>query len=160
MVMPDQAAIKVFQDKLQWSRAHCVKDLERSMLPDRPGIYVFTRTDTEPVSVASGVLYIGKTDGVTTSLRQRVWGYCVDNPDPSGEPHRGRRQIFEYRKRPPGDNQLFVRWTVYSDAGGIEGALIYLFEPPFNTRTELIWTDETDIEDRYIGAPYEKGFAP
>lgn len=150
----DEKALKVFFTKLKWSDPHKVAELRREVIPDLPGIYVFTRTRARPVNTRN-TLYVGKNDGPKTSLRARLWGYCVSLiPDPGRESHAGRRQIFQYRKANR-DGYLFVRWTVYSDASGIEGALIHLLDPPFNTRLETVWADERDLDPRYIGQPYQ-----
>jgi excinuclease UvrABC nuclease subunit len=133
-----------------------VGELARETLPDRPGIYVFTSTSDALNDVST--LYVGKADGARTSLRERVWGYCV-TPIPLHSPHAGRQRIFQYRKMHQAfkgkEHNLFVRWTVYSDASGIEGALIHLLTPTFNTRIETVWADEQDIDPRYIGEPYQ-----
>lgn len=148
----DAEALKAFFEKLNWSDPHKVAELRREVIPDRPGIYVFTRTRAQPDNTRN-TLYVGKSDGVKTSLRARLWGYCV-TPIPNHSEHAGRRQLFQYRKANK-DRFLFVRWTVYSDASGIEGALIHVLDPPFNTRLETVWADERDLDPRYIGQPYQ-----
>jgi hypothetical protein len=150
-VIDEEAALKIFQTQLKWSDPHPVCDLAREVLPDRPGIYVFL---TAPVKInPTDALYVGKTDGVETSLRARVWGYCV-TPMPLREAHRGRKLLFQYRKA-NSDRNLFVCWAVYSAAADIEGALIGLLTPRFNSRWETVWADEHEIDPRYVGDPYQ-----
>ena len=150
----DKKAVKTFFSVLKWSKPHAVAGIQRALFPDRPGIYLFTRSNASTVTPADA-LYVGKNDGAKTSLRARIGGYCrTPIPNPLGEPHRGRRQIFQYRIANH-DTQLFVRWCVYSDARGIEGRLIELLDPPFNTQIEKVWTDEDDIDPQYIGDPYQ-----
>jgi len=150
----DAQALEIFFTQLKWSDAHRPSQLRRVVIPDRPGIYLFTRSRALPTN-GRNALYVGKTDGVQTSLRARLWGYCVTPiPNPLREEHSGRRLLFQYRKANK-DRNLFVRWTVYSDAGGIEGALIHLLDPLFNSRLESVWADERDLDPRYIGQPYQ-----
>ena len=156
-LLSDADALRLFQTKLKWSDPHPVGELERQMLPDRPGIYIFTSTNAVRLNDVA-TLYVGKTDGVETSLRARAWGYCV-KPAPKRCPHTGRQYIFQYRRIHTNskgvESNLFLRWAVYSDAAGIEGALIYLLKPTFNTRIETIWVDADDIDPRYVGDPYQ-----
>lgn len=150
-VLDDAPALELFERRLRWSDVHPVSEMRREVLPDRPGIYIFTRTPTRLNAIDT--LYVGKADGARTSLRQRVWGYCV-TPIPASCSHRGRQLIFQYRQANH-DKHLYVRWAVYSAASDIEGALIYLLTPTFNSRWELMWADEHDIDDHYVGDPYQ-----
>ena len=93
----DRKALSAFFKKLKWSDAHKVAEVRREVIPDLPGIYIFTRTMSLPTH-SRNTLYVGKTDGPRTSLRARLWGYCVmPIPNPQKETHAGRRQIFQYR---------------------------------------------------------------
>ena len=60
---PDDAkALNKFFTKLKWSDAHKVAEIKQSVIPDRPGIYIFTRTTALPTN-SRNTLYVGKNDG-------------------------------------------------------------------------------------------------
>ena len=49
--------------------------------------------------------------------------------------HKGRAFLFDYRDK-HGDDNVYVRWAVYGDPVGLEGALISYLEPWYNDRDE------------------------
>jgi hypothetical protein len=113
-------------------------------IPDRPGCCVFTAS---PAPLARGAgLYVGRA----LSLRRRVGGYFVNYMTTAPTKHKGRAFLFEYRYH-RGDDQLFLRWTIYGDPTQLEASLIDHLEPTFNDRDERDpFADDEGLDARYL----------
>ena len=99
--------------------------------PSRSGCYVFTATAGKLVPGA--VLYVGKA----IDLRSRLRGYLVDYMKSAATKHKGRAFLFQYRHA-HGDDNVFVRWAIFGDPVGLEGALMDYLEPAYNDRDEIV----------------------
>lgn len=113
-------------------------------IPDRPGCYVFT-SDDGPLRPGE-VLYVGKA----LSLRNRVPGYLVDFMKTAPTKHKGRAFLFEYRHG-RGDQNLYLRWTIYGDPKQLEASLIDHLQPLFNDRDETDpFSDDEPLDPRFM----------
>jgi hypothetical protein len=114
-----------------------VLNLDRKVIPDFPGCYVFTE-DTGPLR-PSGVLYVGEAK---TSLARRLPVYLVDFRIPKmGKDHKGKGFILEARSI-RSDYGVYVRWALYGGAGSdvslLESSLIEYLQPSCNDRDESV----------------------
>ncbi len=108
--------------------------VSRSDIVEGSGLYAFT-SDDQALS-AGTVLYVGKTDGVTQSLRRRL-GQYVNRLGKTGGPssgHAGMERLAAYYAEP--GNSLYVRWCGCTLTRETEGGLIDLFSPRFNGKYE------------------------
>jgi hypothetical protein len=129
----------VWFGQLRWTPAVPVSHLVGGMMPrsdivEGSGLYAFT-TDDQALST-SNALYIGKTDGVTQSLRRRL-GQYINRFGKTGGPsseHAGMERLAKYYTSP--GKAMYVRWCGCTLTRETEGGLIDLFSPRFNGKYE------------------------
>jgi hypothetical protein len=118
---------------------------DQNPIPDRPGCYVFTG-DAGDTLVRGAVLYVGKA----MNLRTRLRGYLVDYMKTAPSKHKGKVLIFDHRHQ-HGDDNCFVRWTMYGDPIGLEGALIVFLNPLCNDKIEEVELgDDESLDSRFV----------
>ena len=130
-------ALPAWYVQLQWSVPINVAalNLNRNVIPDFPGCYVFT--PEQRALLPGQVFYVGESK---VSLRNRLPVYLVDWTQPkTGPEHKGKAFILAERKK-RGDYGVYVRWVEYGGAGPdislLESSLIDLLEPMYNDRDE------------------------
>lgn len=135
--------------QLQWSPAQRVdRELAPSRIPDDPGLYAFS-ADEELLSQRN-CLYVGKADGLKSTLRSRLATYLRAFEQPSLPPHThaGRFMLHRWLRQ---DRPLFVRWTIVAIARELEGSLIDRFDPRFNfAYPEPYFGDHDLIPDEFL----------
>lgn len=128
--------------ELPWSvaalRARIVA--RQNPIPSRSGCYVFT--GSSGALVPGRVLYVGKA----IDLRRRVRVYLIDYMKTVATAHKGGAFLFDYRDR-NGDDNTYVRWAIYGDPIGLEGALMDYLEPWYNDRNEEIQLADEELLD-------------
>lgn len=134
---------------IAWSTPLGLEELrfQRHLLPDRPGVYVFTNYQGA-LEHNTGVLYVGKAEKQT--LRKRVPSYLVDPANvrimsrthpqrtSSSLRHAGKASLLveiQQRSRNPGvASGIWVRWCATPDAAKLEKQLLNYLKPAFNTQ--------------------------
>lgn len=126
--------------QLKWSRPSNIAQVvaDRSMLPVRPGIYVFSEFCTAPEP--GRVLYVGMTK---QPLRARLRPYIKDykNSKPSGRKneHLGKLFIWDAREN-RGDHGIYLQWIEYYAnvelRARLEASLIHYLNPSCNARDD------------------------
>lgn len=106
----------------------------RDVIPAGAGIYVFS-IDDQALS-GRNVVYIGKADGAHQTLRSRLGVYFRRFARPGGKPskHAGLEYLCKCYQQTP--NALYVRWAGCVVAREIEGELISIFDPIYNSKDE------------------------
>lgn len=139
--------IPVWYRSVQWSRPIAVRALRsaRSLIPHKPGVYVFTKHNHPLLSPGHGILYVGVAE---TALAQRLPKYLGDPSKTmilgrtgnisSSLKHQGKVQLLLETMHGDisGQDTVWVRWFPYSKAALLEGALMDYLMPGFNVRPE------------------------
>src|SRR5215204_5274451 len=98
------------------------------------GLYAFT--NAKGPMIRGRVLYIGKSDGRTPTLKARVCAYVrrMQRAIPPTRAHKGMEALCAFYRANP--HQLYIRWIGCVIARDLEGRLIEFYDPPMNSRDE------------------------
>lgn len=149
------AQTPVWFQSIRWSTPIAVRTLRnvRALIPNKPGVYVFTKHNHPTLIPGHGILYIGIAE---TALSQRFRKYLGDPAKikilgRSGNistnlKHQAQVQLLLETMHGDigGLDTVWVRWFPYAKAALIEGALMDYLQPGFNVRTEQIKLGRSD----------------
>jgi hypothetical protein len=146
-VRPDLSTLEPLEhQQLVTAQAHQWDTLreQRDLIPQKSGVYIFSRTPGDITDNALGVLYVGKAD----NLRSRLPAYLADprttplmsskrpGEASSALKHPGKAQLMVQLQQDlasGGESHIWVRWIETDQPKALEDKLIRAYQPAFNT---------------------------